>query len=116
MKRASAHRTRWIFPVCPVLEIRSEVLDRPDSVLEMSQEQNLVHNEIHEHIQAFTRRPQSPDIELYDRLDMVMSSFTISTFCIFFPECRVDQVLVSQVHPDLFRSSLLIQELQFDRE
>jgi len=42
------------------------MVNRPDAILEMSQEQDLVHNEIHEHIQAFARGPQSPDIELHD--------------------------------------------------
>ena len=62
------------------------MLSRPDTILEMTHEQDLIHDEVHEQAESFTGFSQSAAIGIHDRLDMVMRPFTIALFGIGFPE------------------------------
>ncbi len=43
-----------------------------------------IYDKVCQHIQTFTLVSHSSDLELHDRLDMVVGPFTIPQFCIHF--------------------------------
>jgi len=62
------------------------VLGRPDTVLEMAQEQDLIYDKVHEQVQSFAGGSQTADIELHNRFDVIMRPLTITSSRIGFPE------------------------------
>lgn len=82
-------------------------------ILEIPQNDDLICNEIQEHIQPFTGIPDIADIKLEQRLQVTVCPFTISSFPIHIIKRRITEIQISPVHTHLFITGVLIQEPEF---
>lgn len=76
--RASAHQIDRVICDGSCSEILGEELGRPNTVLEMPLEQDLIHGEVHEQVQSFPSNSQTVDVELHNRFDVMMHPRTNS--------------------------------------
>ncbi|MEN6395775.1 MAG: hypothetical protein ABFC78_04755 [Methanoregula sp.] len=90
-----------------------ELLNRENFILQMAEKQDLINDEIYQNVEPFTGVTDFSDIKLHQRFDMIMSPLAIGTFSIGRIKIRVVKIPVSQVHTDLFSSTVFVKEFEF---
>ena len=76
------------------------------------QKENLICNEVESHIEFPALISDPFEVKGYRSLNPTMYPFTLTAALYESWEFRVEKILVSQMHPDLFNSSMLVEESQ----